>query len=85
MQTVTTKRLFLLAIAGLLWCTVGAAEPAVSFARPPALEPDILFWTRVYTEVDTRGGMIHDSSTLVWSMRYCDIPRAPGRRLSAGW
>jgi membrane-bound lytic murein transglycosylase D len=30
------------------------------FPRPAALEPAISFWTRVYTEVDTRSGFIHD-------------------------
>ena len=80
MQTVTTKGLFLLAIAGLLWCTVGAAEPAGSFARPPALEPDILFWTRVYTEVDTRGGMIHDNSSLGVVYEVLRFPKGAGPR-----
>lgn len=79
-QTVTTKRLFLIAIAGLLWCTAGAAEPAGSFARPPALEPDILFWTRVYTEVDTRGGLIHDSSHLGVVYEVLRFPKGAGPR-----
>jgi membrane-bound lytic murein transglycosylase D len=79
-QTITTKRLFLIAIAGLLWCTVGAAEPAGSFARPPALEPDILFWTKVYTEVDTRGGMIHDSSHLGVVYEVVRFPKGAGPR-----
>lgn len=34
------------------------------FPRPAELEPAIAFWTRVYTEVDTRGGFIHDSERL---------------------
>src|SRR5690606_34585938 len=32
--------------------------------RPEQLEPAIEFWTRVYTEVDTRGGFIHDNERL---------------------
>ena len=32
--------------------------------RPPEIEPDISFWTRVYTEVDTASGFIHDSREL---------------------
>ena len=79
-QTVTSKRLFLLAIAGLLWCTVSVAEPAGSFARPPTLEPDILFWTRVYTEVDTRGGLIHDSSSLGVVYEVLRFPKGAGPR-----
>jgi membrane-bound lytic murein transglycosylase D len=77
---VTTKRVFLVAIAGLLWCAVAVAEPAGSFARPPALEPDILFWTRVYTQVDTRGGLIHDSSHLGVVYEVLRFPEGAGRR-----
>jgi membrane-bound lytic murein transglycosylase D len=34
------------------------------FPRPKQLEAAVAFWTRVYTEVDTRGGFIHDSGRL---------------------
>ncbi len=34
------------------------------FPRPRSLEAAVEFWTRVYTEVDTRGGFIHDSERL---------------------
>jgi membrane-bound lytic murein transglycosylase D len=34
------------------------------FPRPPELEPAVKFWTRVYTEVDTKSGFIHDSLRL---------------------
>jgi len=34
------------------------------FARPPELEPDIQFWTRIYTKVTTNGGLIHDDRYL---------------------
>ena len=39
---------------------------AQQLPRPPEIEPDIRFWTRVYTEVDTDGGFIHDD-------RYLDV------------
>ncbi|MDH3317805.1 MAG: lytic transglycosylase, partial [Gammaproteobacteria bacterium] len=52
------------AIVMLLFSALAGAEPAGSVPRPPALEPDIQFWIRVYTEVDTRGGFIHDSRDL---------------------
>ncbi len=35
-----------------------------AFPRPKSLEPAIRFWTRVYTEVDTHGGFIHDAEHL---------------------
>lgn len=39
----------------------GAAD---AFPRPAALEHDVRFWKRVYTEVDTKSGFIHDSENL---------------------
>jgi membrane-bound lytic murein transglycosylase D len=36
------------------------AGPGSSFPRPAGLEPAVRFWTKVYTEVDTNGGFIHD-------------------------
>jgi membrane-bound lytic murein transglycosylase D len=45
-----------------------AAAPAppslLLFPRPPAVVPRVRFWTRVYTEVETNGGLIHDSDDL---------------------
>jgi membrane-bound lytic murein transglycosylase D len=35
------------------------AEPL--FPKPAELQPDIDFWVRVYTEVDTRSGYVHDA------------------------
>ncbi len=34
------------------------------FPRPAALEPAVQFWTRVYTEINTREGFIHDDLRL---------------------
>lgn len=40
-----------------------AQDPAL-FPRPAELEPAIGFWVRVYTEVDTQSGFLHDSQHL---------------------
>ena len=40
-----------------------AQDPAL-FPRPAELEPAISFWVRVYTEVDTQSGFLHDSQHL---------------------
>jgi len=40
------------------------AEQATLFPLPKGLEPDVAFWKRIYTEVDGRGGLIHDSEHL---------------------
>ncbi len=50
----------------LLFALVAASVSAASetFPRPKQLEAAVEFWTRVYTEVDTRGGFIHDNQRL---------------------
>ena len=47
----------------VLSCLAGCLV-AQELPRPPEIEPDIRFWTRVYTEVDTDGGFIHDDRFL---------------------
>ncbi len=54
--------LLLLALCPAL--PVHAADAQGPFPRPAGLEPDIAFWTRVYTEVGTDGGLIHDAEHL---------------------
>lgn len=76
----TIKRALFFVFVGLLWCATAAAEPAGTFPRPPELEPDILFWTRIYTEVDTRGGLIHDSSHLGVVYEVLRFPEGASRR-----
>jgi membrane-bound lytic murein transglycosylase D len=77
---VTIKRKFFSALAGLLVCAAAAAESPGNFPRPPQLEADILFWTKVYTEVDTRGGLIHDSSYLGVVYEVVRFPAGAGTR-----
>ena len=51
----------------LTWLTlarVWAADSDTVMPRPPELERDVKFWVRVYTEVDTNGGFIHDQYNL---------------------
>ena len=36
----------------------------VTFERPESLQPAIAFWTRVYGEVDSLSGFVHDSDNL---------------------
>ncbi len=45
-------------------CNAYAADASQQFPRPSELEPDVRFWIRVYTEVDTNGGFIHDERDL---------------------
>ena len=62
--------LLLLQISLLLPLQSLAQDPAL-FPRPPELEPAVNFWVRVYTEVDTQSGFLHDSQHL--SVIYTDM------------
>ena len=52
----------ILALALPLHRAAFGAEEA--FPRPPELEPAIHFWVRVYTEIDTNSGFVHDDENL---------------------
>src|SRR6516162_217680 len=41
--------------------TVAADDP---MPRPPQLERDVQFWIRVYTQIDTNAGYLHDQYNL---------------------
>ncbi|MGA3157305.1 MAG: transglycosylase SLT domain-containing protein [Steroidobacteraceae bacterium] len=52
-----------LSLALMLCCTFArAAEPQLLV--PPELQPDVQFWIRVYSEISTNEGFIHDQHNL---------------------
>jgi membrane-bound lytic murein transglycosylase D len=51
---------FVTVVAALLACACPAPAADDPFAPPAGFEPDIRFWMRVYTEVDTNAGLLHD-------------------------
>jgi membrane-bound lytic murein transglycosylase D len=51
----------LLAIVFVSLTAPAATSASELFPKPATLEPAVDFWTRVYTEVDTRSGFIHDN------------------------
>jgi membrane-bound lytic murein transglycosylase D len=51
-------------LAAALLLAFATAAPAQELPEPASLEPAIRFWTRVYTEVDSHSGMIHDAESL---------------------
>lgn len=57
-------RVCIAVVAALMVSAVAVADSTSYFPRPMELEPDIEFWTRVYTEIDTHRGFIHDSRHL---------------------
>ncbi len=60
----------------------GPVVQAENFPHPVALEQDVNFWLRVYTEIDTRSGFIHDSRNLavVYATVRVDGSRRANRR-----
>jgi membrane-bound lytic murein transglycosylase D len=50
------------------------------FPTPAELEPDVQFWTRIYTEVDTRSGLLHDSRDLSVVYEQIHLPDGASRR-----
>ena len=57
-------RILTLVIATLGLAAAVAASAEETLPTPAGLEPNVRFWTRVYTEVDGHGGLIHDSEHL---------------------
>lgn len=55
--------------------SVHAQSSSDPLPRPAALEPAIKFWTRVYTEVDTKSGFLHDAENLSVVYRRVDYNR----------
>src|SRR5215472_14339840 len=53
----------LLACAAMLACPPARAADD-PMPRPPQLERDVQFWVRVYTQIDTNAGFLHDQSSL---------------------
>jgi membrane-bound lytic murein transglycosylase D len=68
----------------LVCATTAAAQDAeVLFPRPAELAPAVRFWTRVYTEVDTNSGFLHDPVNLdvvYETMRFTPSPTSRERR-----
>jgi membrane-bound lytic murein transglycosylase D len=65
------------------WLAIFLCFPALAFAidsslfpQPEGLKPDVRFWSRVYTEVTTSEGFIHDSKHL--GVVYERISFSPG-------
>ena len=61
-----------LLISALIWPAAARAQSSELFPRPPEIEPAVNFWLKVYTEVDTRSGYLHDARNL--SVIYASLP-----------
>jgi peptidoglycan lytic transglycosylase D len=71
-----------LLLAPLMWCAPLRADTSDAFAYPPELEPDVRFWIRVYTEVTTDQGLLHDDwyLGLVYEVLRFDPSDSPRQR-----
>ncbi len=58
------KRLIAVLLGGLALVSMPGLAAPEAFPRPPEIEPAVRFWTRVYTQVTTDGGLIHDRHNL---------------------
>ncbi|WP_455212653.1 LysM peptidoglycan-binding domain-containing protein [Kaarinaea lacus] len=69
-------------IAGLMLVVTSNLFAADSelFPRPAEIEPDVKFWTRVFTEVNTKQGFIHDDKYLNIVYEKVDLPVGLSRK-----
>ena len=69
----------------ILWIPLHSAAADSLFPRPAALTPAVKFWKRVYAEVDTSGGFIHDDRRLdvVYEILRLDPYAAPAEQNKA--
>ncbi len=69
-------------LAPLIAARVLAAEGGDPFVHPPELERDVRFWIRVYTEVTTDQGLLHDdwNLALVYEVLRFDPATSPSQR-----
>ena len=69
-------------VTWLVMARVWASDSDTVMPRPPELDRDVKFWVRVYTEVDTNGGFIHDQYNLavVYDTIHFDPNTSPHQR-----
>ncbi len=78
---------YAVALVCLLLAPAGRASGEL-FPRPAELQPQVDFWTRIYTEVDGQGGLIHDTRHMDVVYEHLRFPaglsyRARERKLEA--
>ena len=74
------RTLFALVFALLCAASAEAAASSELFPRPAELKPAVTFWTRVYTEIGTSHGFIHDSRHLDVVYEVIELPVTSHRR-----
>ncbi len=78
------RRILLLIWALALLAPARVAAEDALFPRPAALEPRVQFWLRVYSEVGTDGGLLHDAEDLGVVYEVVRFPGLSGRAFERG-
>lgn len=71
---------FSAAVFLLLFVTLASANDEDLFPRPAELEPDINFWLSIFTEYNTREGVLHDNRFLGVVYEKVALPENVSRR-----
>ena len=66
-------------LTALLAASTATAAPD-DFPRPAGLEPDVAFWKRIYSEIGTDAGLLHDSRDPSIVYEIVDLPANASRR-----
>jgi membrane-bound lytic murein transglycosylase D len=82
LKTIDRAAAIALLLAAFICCTPGRADTPNPFVYPAQLEPDVRFWIRVYTEVTTDQGLVHDDwyLGLVYEVLRFDPSDSPRQR-----
>jgi membrane-bound lytic murein transglycosylase D len=82
LKTMHRAAVFALLLATFMCCTPARADTPNPFVYPAQLEPDVRFWIRVYTEVTTDQGLVHDDwyLGLVYEVLRFDPTDSPRQR-----
>ncbi len=79
--------LWLVALIAFVYCGIAATAPTtatagrhVTLPRPAEAAEDVHFWVRIYSEVPTSGGLIHDSRHLGIVYDRIEIPKGLSSR-----
>ncbi len=77
----TRKSLFLFLTVSILFASATSAQTdETSFPQPPELQPDVDFWTSIFTRYDSSEGVLHDNRHLGVVYERMDMPSKLSRR-----
>jgi membrane-bound lytic murein transglycosylase D len=75
-----SARQLVLTIAVVLLCSIPVRAQEDTFPQPAELQPDVDFWTSIFTEVSNDEGVLHDNRYLGVVYEIMPMPANTGRR-----